>query len=87
MHCLLQAVHFLSWVQQEPQSLVWLAVLHRVAASELIQHQVLTPATRPAGLALWSSPCSHLVMMLYTINALVAICAHLVIMFFKIHAV
>ncbi|CAL4058547.1 unnamed protein product, partial [Meganyctiphanes norvegica] len=35
-----EAVHFLSWVQQEPQSLVWLAVLHRVAASESIQHQV-----------------------------------------------
>ena len=37
---LLQAVHFLTWVQQEPQSLVWLAVLHRVAASEHMQHQV-----------------------------------------------
>ncbi|KAF2368021.1 EF-hand domain type 2 [Trinorchestia longiramus] len=36
----IEAVHFLSWVQQEPQSLVWLAVLHRVAASEHIQHQV-----------------------------------------------
>ncbi|XP_047739356.1 dystrophin [Hyalella azteca] len=36
----IEAVHFLSWVQQEPQSLVWLAVLHRVAASEQIQHQV-----------------------------------------------
>lgn len=40
MHSLFQAVHFLTWVQQEPQSLVWLAVLHRVAASENIQHQV-----------------------------------------------
>ena len=36
----MQAVHFLTWVQQEPQSLVWLAVLHRVAASETVQHQV-----------------------------------------------
>ncbi|XP_069998652.1 uncharacterized protein [Penaeus vannamei] len=36
----IEAVHFLTWVQQEPQSLVWLAVLHRVAASENIQHQV-----------------------------------------------
>ncbi|KAK8748100.1 hypothetical protein OTU49_016316 [Cherax quadricarinatus] len=36
----IEAVHFLTWVQQEPQSLVWLAVLHRVAASESIQHQV-----------------------------------------------
>ncbi|XP_066986177.1 dystrophin, isoforms A/C/F/G/H-like isoform X39 [Macrobrachium rosenbergii] len=36
----IEAVHFLAWVQQEPQSLVWLAVLHRVAASENIQHQV-----------------------------------------------
>lgn len=40
MYPLFQAVHFLTWVQQEPQSLVWLAVLHRVAASENIQHQV-----------------------------------------------
>ncbi|CAL4082352.1 unnamed protein product, partial [Meganyctiphanes norvegica] len=36
----IEAMDFLLWVQQEPQSLVWLAVLHRVAASENIQHQV-----------------------------------------------
>lgn len=35
----IEAVHFLSWVQQEPQSLVWLPVLHRLAASEGARHQ------------------------------------------------
>ena len=36
----IEAVHLLAWVQQEPQSLVWLAVLHRVAASEGVRHDV-----------------------------------------------
>lgn len=35
----IEAVHFLSWVQQEPQSLVWLPVLHRLAAAEGARHQ------------------------------------------------
>lgn len=34
-----QVVQFLSWVQQEPQSLVWLPVLHRLAAAEGARHQ------------------------------------------------
>lgn len=34
-----QAVHFLSWLQQEPQSMVWLPVLHRLAAAESAKHQ------------------------------------------------
>ncbi len=34
-----QAVHFLSWLQQEPQSMVWLPVLHRLAAAENAKHQ------------------------------------------------
>jgi hypothetical protein len=34
-----QAVHFLNWLQQEPQSLVWLPVLHRLAAAEQAKHQ------------------------------------------------
>lgn len=35
----LQATHFLSWLQQEPQSMVWLPVLHRLAAAETAKHQ------------------------------------------------
>ncbi|XP_037952514.1 dystrophin-like isoform X2 [Teleopsis dalmanni] len=31
--------HFLSWLQHEPQSLVWLPVLHRLAAAENARHQ------------------------------------------------
>jgi len=30
--------NFLEWVKQEPQSLVWLPVLHRVAAAEGAKH-------------------------------------------------
>lgn len=32
--------HFLAWLQHEPQSLVWLPVLHRLAAAEAAKHQV-----------------------------------------------
>ncbi|XP_046399571.1 dystrophin, isoforms A/C/F/G/H-like isoform X4 [Ischnura elegans] len=35
----IEAVHFLSWLQQEPQSLVWLPVLHRLSAAETAKHQ------------------------------------------------
>ncbi|KAG8192219.1 hypothetical protein JTE90_014082 [Oedothorax gibbosus] len=35
----IQATHFLTWLQQEPQSLVWLPVLHRMAAAETAKHQ------------------------------------------------
>ncbi|XP_031782476.1 dystrophin isoform X13 [Nasonia vitripennis] len=35
----IEAVHFLSWLQQEPQSMVWLPVLHRLAAAESAKHQ------------------------------------------------
>ncbi|KAL9896526.1 dystrophin isoform 9-T15 [Glossina fuscipes fuscipes] len=31
--------HFLAWLQHEPQSLVWLPVLHRLAAAETARHQ------------------------------------------------
>ncbi|XP_037729043.1 dystrophin, isoforms A/C/F/G/H isoform X14 [Drosophila subpulchrella] len=31
--------HFLGWLQHEPQSLVWLPVLHRLAAAEAAKHQ------------------------------------------------
>ena len=34
-----QAVHFLAWMKREPQSVVWLPVLHRLAASESARHQ------------------------------------------------
>ena len=30
---------FLEWLKCEPQSLVWLPVLHRVAAAETAKHQ------------------------------------------------
>lgn len=30
----IEAQHFLGWLQHEPQSLVWLPVLHRLAAAE-----------------------------------------------------
>lgn len=36
---LIEAQHFLGWLQHEPQSLVWLPVLHRLAAAELAKHQ------------------------------------------------
>ncbi|KAK5646443.1 hypothetical protein RI129_004907 [Pyrocoelia pectoralis] len=35
----LEATHFLAWLKQEPQSLVWLPVLHRLAAAESAKHQ------------------------------------------------
>ncbi|KAH6927221.1 hypothetical protein HPB50_000853 [Hyalomma asiaticum] len=35
----IQASHFLNWLLQEPQSLVWLPVLHRLAAAETARHQ------------------------------------------------
>lgn len=35
----LEVAHFLAWLQQEPQSLVWLPVLHRIAAAEKAKHQ------------------------------------------------
>lgn len=35
----IEAQHFLGWLQHEPQSLVWLPVLHRLAAAEAAKHQ------------------------------------------------
>lgn len=35
----LEVTAFLAWLRQEPQSLVWLPVLHRVAAAETAKHQ------------------------------------------------
>ncbi|XP_019870553.1 dystrophin [Aethina tumida] len=35
----LEVTHFLAWLKQEPQSLVWLPVLHRLAAAESAKHQ------------------------------------------------
>lgn len=35
----IEAQHFLGWLQHEPQSLVWLPVLHRLAAAETAKHQ------------------------------------------------
>lgn len=35
----IEAQHFLGWLQHEPQSLVWLPVLHRLAAAESARHQ------------------------------------------------
>ncbi|KAH9509038.1 hypothetical protein Btru_048865 [Bulinus truncatus] len=35
----IEAPHFLEWLKLEPQSLVWLPVLHRLAAAETAKHQ------------------------------------------------
>ncbi|XP_061169275.1 dystrophin-like isoform X1 [Saccostrea echinata] len=35
----IQVNHFLEWLKLEPQSLVWLPVLHRLAAAETAKHQ------------------------------------------------
>ncbi|KQS38776.1 uncharacterized protein Dere_GG23350, isoform F [Drosophila erecta] len=35
----IELLHFLGWLQHEPQSLVWLPVLHRLAAAEAAKHQ------------------------------------------------
>lgn len=35
----IEAFHFLQWLQKEPQSMVWLPVLHRLAAAETAKHQ------------------------------------------------
>lgn len=35
----LEAAMFLDWMRLEPQSMVWLPVLHRVAAAETAKHQ------------------------------------------------
>ncbi|KAG7309491.1 hypothetical protein JYU34_005462 [Plutella xylostella] len=35
----IEAFQFLQWLQREPQSMVWLPVLHRLAAAETAKHQ------------------------------------------------
>ncbi|XP_076466610.1 dystrophin-like isoform X3 [Babylonia areolata] len=35
----IQVVNFLEWLSMEPQSMVWLPVLHRLAAAETAKHQ------------------------------------------------
>ncbi|KAL5009782.1 hypothetical protein ScPMuIL_012087 [Solemya velum] len=35
----IEAAHFLDWLKMEPQSLVWLPVMHRLAAAESVKHQ------------------------------------------------
>lgn len=35
----IEVSHFLEWMSLEPQSMVWLPVLHRVAAAESTKHQ------------------------------------------------
>lgn len=35
----IQAPNFLKWLQLEPQSIVWLPVLHRLSAAETAKHQ------------------------------------------------
>ena len=35
----IEAVHLLAWLKHEPQSVVWLPVLHRVAGAERARHQ------------------------------------------------
>ncbi|PIK33555.1 SuDp98 protein, partial [Apostichopus japonicus] len=35
----IEPVHFLSWLKMEPQSMIWMPVLHRMAASETAKHQ------------------------------------------------
>ena len=35
----IQATHFLDWLKLEPQSMVWLPVMHRLAAAETAKHQ------------------------------------------------
>lgn len=35
----IEAALFLDWMRLEPQSMVWLPVLHRVAAAETAKHQ------------------------------------------------
>ncbi len=37
-HSTVDAKHFLRWLRQEPQSMVWLPVLHRLAAAEAARH-------------------------------------------------
>ncbi len=39
-HSTVDARHFLRWLRQEPQSMVWLPVLHRLAAAEAARHSV-----------------------------------------------
>ncbi|XP_059082484.1 dystrophin-like [Tigriopus californicus] len=36
---MIEALHFLNWMKQEPQSMVWLPVLHRFVAAESARHQ------------------------------------------------
>lgn len=36
---LIEALNFLQWMKQEPQSMVWLPVLHRFTAAEAAKHQ------------------------------------------------
>lgn len=32
---------FLNWLKKEPQSIVWLPVMHRLASAEFAKHQVV----------------------------------------------
>lgn len=36
----IEAIDFLNWLQKEPQSIVWLLVLHRLLIAETAKHQV-----------------------------------------------
>ena len=35
----IEVKHFLEWLKREPQSLVWVPVMHRLAAAENAKHQ------------------------------------------------
>lgn len=35
----IEARHFVDWMRMEPQSMVWLPVMHRFAAAETARHQ------------------------------------------------
>ena len=35
----IEASHFVDWMKLEPQSMVWLPVMHRFAAAETARHQ------------------------------------------------
>jgi hypothetical protein len=37
-HAEIDVKHFLKWLKQEPQALVWLPVLHRLSAAEVARH-------------------------------------------------
>jgi len=41
-----EATHFIDWMKMEPQSMVWLPVMHRFGAAEMARHHAKCSACK-----------------------------------------